>query len=117
MKSLFIVNDPPYGTERVYNALRLAHALVKKDPASEVTVFLMADAVLAAKAGQETPEGFYNVERMLKRVLAAKGRVLLCGTCMATRGIGDGEIMEGAHRSTMDELAIATAEADKLLVF
>ena len=27
MKSLFIVNDPPYGTERVYNALRLAHAL------------------------------------------------------------------------------------------
>jgi uncharacterized protein involved in oxidation of intracellular sulfur len=117
MKSLFIVNDPPYGTERVYNALRLAHALVKRDPASEITVFLMADAVLAAKAGQKTPEGFYNVERMLKRVLAAKGRVLLCGTCMDARGIGDGEIMEGARRSTMDELAIATAEADKLLVF
>jgi uncharacterized protein involved in oxidation of intracellular sulfur len=117
MKSLFIINDPPYGTERVYNALRLAHALVKKDPASEVTVFLMADAVLAAKAGQKTPEGFYNVERMLKRVLSAKGRVLLCGTCMDARGIADGEIMEGARRSTMDELAAATAEADKLLVF
>ena len=117
MKFLFIVNDPPYGTERVYNALRIAHALVKKDPASEITVFLMADAVLAAKAGQKTPEGFYNVERMLKRVLAAKGRVLLCGTCMDARGLADREIMEGAHRSTMDELAIATAEADKLLVF
>ena len=117
MKSLFIINDPPYGTERVYNALRLAHALVKKDPASEVTVFLMADAVLAAKAGQKTPDGFYNIERMLKRVLSAKGRVLLCGTCMDARGIGDGEIMEGARRSTMDELAAATAEADKLLVF
>jgi len=24
MKTLFIINDPPYGTERVYNALRLA---------------------------------------------------------------------------------------------
>jgi uncharacterized protein involved in oxidation of intracellular sulfur len=117
MKSLFIINDPPYGTERVYNALRLVHALVKKDAASEITVFLMADAVLAAKAGQKTPEGFYNVERMLKRVLAAKGRVLLCGTCMDARGIGAGEIMEGARRSTMDELAAATAEADKLLVF
>lgn len=57
MKS-FIVNDPPYGTERVYNALRLAHALAKKDPGSEITLFLMADAVLAVKAGQKTPEGF-----------------------------------------------------------
>src|SRR6266508_6670054 len=98
MKLLFIINDPPYGTERGYNALRLAHALVKKEPQAAVTVFLMADAVVAAKAGQKTPEGFYNIERMLKRVLAAKGRVLLCGTCMDARGIGDGEIMEGAHR-------------------
>jgi sulfur relay (sulfurtransferase) complex TusBCD TusD component (DsrE family) len=32
MKVLFIVNDPPYGNERVYNALRLAHALLKKEP-------------------------------------------------------------------------------------
>jgi uncharacterized protein involved in oxidation of intracellular sulfur len=117
MKALFIINDPPYGTERVYNALRLAHALPKKDPAAEVSLFLMADAVLAAKAAQKTPEGFYNIERMLKRVLAAKGRVLLCGTCMDARGLTDSEIMEGARRSTMDELAAATIEADKVLVF
>jgi uncharacterized protein involved in oxidation of intracellular sulfur len=117
MKSLFIINDPPYGTERAYNALRLAHALAKKGPAMDVTVFLMADAVLAAKGGQKTPEGFYNVELMLKRVLAAKGRVLLCGTCMDARGIGETELMEGACRSTMDELAAATIEADKVLVF
>jgi uncharacterized protein involved in oxidation of intracellular sulfur len=117
MKSLFIINDPPYGTERVYNALRIAHALAKKEPQAEVTVFLMADAVLAAKGGQRTPEGFYNVERMLKRVLAANGRVLLCGTCMDARGVGDAELMEGARRSTMDELAGATIEADKVMVF
>jgi uncharacterized protein involved in oxidation of intracellular sulfur len=117
VKSLFIINDPPYGTERVYNALRLAHALIKKDTASEVTVFLMADAVLAAKATQKTPEGFYNVERMLKRVLAANGRVLLCGTCMDARGLADSELMQGARRSTMDELAAATIAADKVLVF
>jgi uncharacterized protein involved in oxidation of intracellular sulfur len=117
MKALFIINDPPYGTERVYNALRLAHALAKQGPATEVTVFLMADAVLAAKGGQKTPEGFYNIERMLKRVVAAKGRVLLCGTCMDARGIGEAEILEGTRRSTMDELAAATMEADKALVF
>ena len=49
-----ILNDPPYGTERVYNALRLAHAFAKKDPGSELTLFLMADAALAAKANQKT---------------------------------------------------------------
>lgn len=60
--------------------MRLAHALVKADAANTVTVFLMADAVLAAPAGQKTPDGYYNMERMLKRVLAGKGEVLLCGT-------------------------------------
>ena len=85
--------------------------------AADISVFVMADAVLAAKGGQMTPEGSYNVERMLKRVLAAKGRVLLCGTCMDARGIGETELMEGARRSTMDELAAATIEADKVLVF
>ncbi len=117
MRALFIINDPPYGTERVYNALRVAHALVKKDPATEVALFLMADAVLAAKAGQKTPDGYYNVERMLKRVLAGHGRVLLCGACMDARGLPDAELMEGARRSTMDELAAETLTADKVLVF
>jgi uncharacterized protein involved in oxidation of intracellular sulfur len=114
---VLVINDPPYGTERVYNGLRLAHALAKNDRQAQITVFLMADAVLAAKAGQRTPEGYYNVERMLKRVIAGKGQVLLCGTCLDARGITEAEIMEGACRSTMDELAAATIAADKVLVF
>lgn len=117
MRILFILNDPPYGAERVYNALRLAHALAKKDADAAITVFLMADAVLSAKAGQKTPEGYYNVERMLKRVLAGKGRVLLCGTCMDARGLAEAELMEGARRSGMDELATETVAADKVLAF
>jgi uncharacterized protein involved in oxidation of intracellular sulfur len=117
MKALFIVNDPPYGTERVYNALRLCHALLKKDAQTAVTIFLMADSVAAAKAGQKTPDGFYNVERMLKRVLASKGEVLLCGTCMDARGIDDAAVIPGTRRSSMDELATATLDADKVLVF
>jgi uncharacterized protein involved in oxidation of intracellular sulfur len=117
MKILFIINDPPYGTERVYNALRLAHGLLKKEPRTEVSIFLMADSVAAAKAGQTTPDGYYNIERMLKRLLASKGEVLLCGTCMDARGLDDASLIAGARRSTMDELAGATAGADKVLVF
>jgi uncharacterized protein involved in oxidation of intracellular sulfur len=117
MKTLFILNDAPYGSERCYNALRLAGARLKNDREAEVSVFLMADAIVAAKTGQKTPEGYYSVERMLKRVLAGKGRVLLCGTCMDARGLGEAEIMEGTRRSTMDELAVETHAADKVLVF
>jgi uncharacterized protein involved in oxidation of intracellular sulfur len=117
MKSLLILNDPPYGTERCYNALRLAHALAKQAPDAEITIFLMADAVTAARKGQKTPEGYYNLERMLKRVLVGKGRVLLCGTCMDARGMMDNEITDGARRSTMDELAVITTSAERVMVF
>jgi len=99
MKHLILLNDPPYGTERSFNGLRMAHALAKNDPEAEITVFLMAD------------------ERMIRRVLTAKGRVLMCGTCMDARGLGEGDMMEGPTRSTMDELAQATLAADKVMVF
>lgn len=66
--TLFILNDAPYGNERVYNALR-------------------------------------------------KGEVALCGTCMDARGLREDEVIEGARRSTLAQLADWTVEADKVLVF
>jgi len=117
MRYLLILNDPPYGTERCYNALRLASALLKADPSTGITVFLMADAVICANKGQKTPDGYYKADRMLRRVLAGKGNVLLCGTCMDARGQKDENIIDGARRSTMDELARETNAADKVLVF
>ncbi len=117
MQVLLLLNDPPYGTERCYNGLRLALALAKSDPSIAMTVFLMADAVTCAKSAQKTPVGYYNVERMLKGVLAGKGQVLLCGTCMDARGLADAEMLSGVRRSTMAELATITVSAEKVLVF
>lgn len=114
MSTLIIINDPPYGTERLYNGLRLAHSLIKQE--QEVTVFLLGDAVIGAKKGQQTPDGFYNAERMAKRVVS-KGQLLLCGTCMDARGITEEEIVDGAQRSTMDALAEATTHSDQVLAF
>ena len=65
---LIIINDAPYGNERPYNALRLALNLVKKQ-ATRVQVFLMGDAVLCARKRQKTPDGYYNVERMIKSLI------------------------------------------------
>ena len=70
---LFILNEGPYGNERSYNGLRLASAILKRSPAS-VRVFLLGDAASCAVKGQDTPQGFYNVERLL-RLLLARGTV------------------------------------------
>lgn len=116
MQYLIILNDPPYGTERSYNGLRLATALMKSEEAS-MRIFLIGDAASCALAGQTTPAGFYNLERMLK-ILKSKGaQIGVCGTCMDSRGIQTEMLTEGAHRSNMDELSSWTAAADRVLVF
>ncbi len=116
MKMLIILNDPPYGTERSYNGVRLARNILKSEPETGLTVFLMGDAVACAKRGQKVPTGYYNMEVMLKSVLRG-GILLLCGTCMDARGITDEEVLEGARRSTMDALTDITLDANQVLVF
>lgn len=116
MKYLFILNDPPYGTERSYNALRLALSMRKQDGA-ELRVFLMADAVGCGKSGQQTPAGYYNLERMLKGLAGAKVPIGVCGTCVDARGIAESELLDGIHRSSMEQLTEWTVWADKVIVF
>jgi uncharacterized protein involved in oxidation of intracellular sulfur len=115
-KTLFVLNDPPYGTERSYNALRLAGMLCKAE-GEEVRMFLLGDAAACAKSGQRVPEGFYNIQIMLNRVTRGGSAVGVCGTCMDARGITDDELSEGLHRSTLAELTEWTKWADKVLVF
>jgi len=116
MKTLFILNDPPYGTERNYEALRLARNLLAKEK-GEVRVFLMGDASACAKGGQKVPQGYYNVADMLGAVSRRGGAVGVCGTCLDARGIAETELIEAAHRGTLDEVTEWTAWADKVLVF
>ena len=116
MKILLILNDPPYGTERSYNALRLARALLKTG-GEEVKLFLIGDAAACAKSGQKVPQGFYNIGDMLGMIVRAGGRIGVCGTCIDARGIEDKGLVEGALRSTMDELTAWTQWADKVMVF
>lgn len=116
MATLIILNDPPYGTERSYNGLRLAASLARR-PAGDVLVFLIGDAAACAKRGQRVPSGYYNIETMLQSVLRHGGTAGVCGSCMDARGIGDDDLTAGARRSSMDELTDWTQKADKVLVF
>lgn len=115
-KTLFILNDPPYGTERTYNALRLAASLSKRD-GEQVKVFLIGDAASGGKAGQKTPQGYYNVEVMLRAVSKRAAEIGICGTCMDARGLTDAELSDAVHRSSLDQLTEWTQWADKVLVF
>jgi uncharacterized protein involved in oxidation of intracellular sulfur len=116
MNYLIILNDPPYGTERSYNGLRLANSLAKQDNTS-VAVFLMGDAASCAVAGQTTPNGYYNIERMLKMLASKYVKIGICGSCMDARGIKSDLIASGTKRSSIDELTAWSQEADKVLVF
>lgn len=116
MKTLFILNDAPYGTERSYNALRLAGALVKRE-GQEVKLFLIGDAASCAKKGQKVPQGYYNIEVMLGHVARGKGEIGVCGSCMDARGLAESELAEGARRSSLADLADWTIWADKTLTF
>lgn len=115
MSTVMILNDAPYGSERVYNGLRLAGSLARKGVA--IRLFLMGDSALAAKSGQKVPPGYYNVQNMVSAVTRHGGEVAVCGTCLDARGIGEGELMEGARRSTLEELTAWVAEAEKVLTF
>jgi uncharacterized protein involved in oxidation of intracellular sulfur len=114
--TLFILNDPPYGTERSYNALRLATSLAKHD-GEQVRVFLIGDAAACAHGHQKVPQGYYNIEVMLRTVIKHGGEIGVCASCMDARGIDEPSLVEDTHRSSMDELTAWTRAADKVLVF
>jgi len=117
MRILFILNDAPYGSEKAYNALRMAMTLQKEHPDVEIRIFLMADAVTCALPTQTTPQGYYNIERMLKSVINKGGQVKAWGTCSEARGIKGLALVEGVEISTMSQLTQWIMEADKVLTF
>lgn len=84
---LLIINGPAYGADETFNAMRLAVALSRRDDA--------------------TAKGF----------LRHGGQIACCGTCLDARGLTQDQLIEGAPRSTIEELAAWTVEADEVLTF
>ena len=116
MEMLIILNEAPYGNERSYQGLRLAGALLKMEEDLDLTVYMVGGAVACAKAGQKTPNGYYNIERMLRPALR-KGTVMVCRTCVEARGLEPKDLVEGVLITRLGELANMTLEADKVLVY
>ena len=108
---LIVINDAPYGTEKAYNALRLAIALQARG--DSVKMFLMADGVFCGLPRQELPPGYYNINEMLGRVLSKGGRVAACGSCMKARGLAVEGLVKGVEQGSMAVLSEWTEGCSK----
>jgi len=115
---LIIINDAPYGSEKAYNALRMATTLLKEHGAKvQVNIFLLADAVFCGLANQKTPNGYYNIERMMKVIIKLGAKIKSCGGCSQARGIDEIPFIDGVELSNMKEFAQWTVDAQKVLTF
>lgn len=110
-----IVNDAPYGLEKPWNAFRLASTATSEG--IQVQLFLMGDSVVSAKKGQKTPDGYYNMEKMLQSLVGKGVVVKVCGACINARGLDIPELVEGIGRGSMKILTQWIKESDKVVSF
>lgn len=110
-----IINRAPYGGETPWNALRLAQGLIAKG--LDVNVFLLGDGVSAAKKGQSTPHGYYNLGAMLVDLLKRGAKVGACRTCTTARGLAEEDFVEGVEIAGMMDLANWVKDSQHVLTF
>ena len=116
-----VVADAPYGKERFYSALRFL--LVALHEGHKANLFLMEDAVFAAKKGQAPSEmpvgnaGMPNCEEHLKAAIIEGLQVRACRVCCSARGLREDEVIDGAQIGSMLDLVNWVVESDKALFF
>jgi uncharacterized protein involved in oxidation of intracellular sulfur len=115
MAVLVVVSTAPYGSEGPYNAFRLADALALRD--EHVEVFLMGDAVWAARAGQDPRGAHTSLQQMAESLLEKGVDVTCCGTCCTTRGLAEHDLIPQVRVGTVHDLAVAMVRADKAVSF
>ncbi|BCV64936.1 DsrE/DsrF/TusD sulfur relay family protein [Shewanella carassii] len=115
-KLLIVAHASPYGTEKLFNTLRIALALKDQEQTEvELKIFLMSDAVFGAVKGQNTPDLSYNLQQMFEILTAQGVPLLLCKTCVEARGVVAEMLLDGAAIGTLGDLSRWTLEADKVI--
>lgn len=114
MAYLVIVSEAPYGSDRVYTALRLAAALQARGP---VRVFLLCDAVVTAADGQSAADPDINLGGRLHALIAGGAEVKVCGLCVETRGLHHAKLIPGVAMGSMPELAEWVESSERVVSF
>lgn len=117
-KILLIVHAPPYGSERVLSALRLATALLSQEHERvDLSVFMMSDAVTVGLPNQAAAEAGGGLQQMIEQLIEHGAQVRLCRTCAVARGLEKLVLIPGVAIGTLVEMATAAIEADKVITF
>lgn len=117
-KILMIIHAPPYGSERMLSALRLATALVgQEEERIDLSVFMMSDAVTVGLPGQAPAEAGGGLQRMIENLVEHGVAVRLCRTCAVARGVAELSLIPGVTIGTLAEMASVAIEADKVITF
>lgn len=117
-KILMIVHAPPYGSERVLSALRLATALVSQEQERvDLSIFMMSDAVTVGLPNQPRAEAGGGLQQMVENLIEHGALVRLCRTCAVARGLEKLELIPGVAIGTLVEMASAAIDADKVITF
>jgi uncharacterized protein involved in oxidation of intracellular sulfur len=117
VKITIVLNDAPYGSEKAFNALRLALFLQRQEKDLDLRIFLLQDAPYCALPGQAPPAGFYNVEEMIKRAIEGGAMVEACGACAGARGLKGLQLIEGVKITSTRRLAEWCADSDNVFTF
>lgn len=117
-KILMIVHAPPYGSERVLSALRLATALVSQEEERiDLSIFMMSDAVTVGLPNQPSAEAGGGLQQMIENLVEHGATIRLCRTCAVARGLAELTLIPGVAIGTLTEMASAAIEADKVITF
>ncbi len=116
-KILLIIHAPPYGSERCLSALRLALALMgRESDRPELHVYLMSDATVLGLPGQQDASG-NTLQQMVEQLIAQQVPIKVCKTCAGNRGLLSLQFISGVVVGTLDEMAEAAVQADKVITF
>lgn len=117
-KILIIVHAPPYGSERVLSALRLATALAaQEEERVDLSIYMMSDAVTVGLPNQPTADAGGGLQQMIQGLVEHGATIRLCRTCALARGLGDLQLIPGVAIGTLAEMASAAIDADKVITF
>jgi uncharacterized protein involved in oxidation of intracellular sulfur len=112
---LIILSHAPFDGDVTWNALRLAGSLLERR--CPVRLFVMNDAIDLIRRGSMPAEAEFDLQAMLRGLLAKGARVKICTTCINRCGIGHGDVIPEAPMATMGDLAAWVAESDRVLTF
>jgi len=112
---LIVLSHAPGDGDTTWNALRLATTLTAQG--APVRLFVMNDAIDVVRQEVDRPPAEFDLQAMLRTLLARGARVKVCTTCVTRCGLGQGEVIPEVLLSSMPELAAWVTGSDRVLVF